>query len=61
MIEREYNRFIPYCDECEDQLPEVNSFDEAVAELKEAGWTFKKYGGEWVHICPKCQIRDEFS
>ena len=46
MIEREYNRFIPYCDECEDQLPEVNSFDEAVDELKEAGWTFKKYGGE---------------
>lgn len=60
MIEREYNRFIPYCDECEAQLPETNSFEDAIAELKEAGWHFSKIGSEWIHKCPKCATRDDF-
>mgnify|MGYP006873208190 CR=1 FL=1 len=60
MIEREYNKFIPYCDECEEQLPETDSFDDAVSELKKAGWLFSKIGGKWIHKCPKCAAKDDF-
>lgn len=37
MIDREYNRFHPVCDGCEIELPEVNSFEDAIAEMKREG------------------------
>lgn len=60
MIDREYNRFHPVCDGCEIELPEVNSFEDAIAEMKREGWHFKKYGSEWTHLCPRCQAEVDF-
>lgn len=59
-IEREYGKRVPTCDGCGDTLEPCYTFDEALAEMKEAGWNkeFLDNGmddGEWINLCPACQ------
>lgn len=39
------------------QEPETNDFSEAVAELRNDGWTMDKIGSDWFHYCPLCSSR----
>lgn len=48
--------FIPTCDICGAQLHEQYYFTDAVEEKKNAGWHSKKIDGEWIDMCPDCQI-----
>lgn len=44
------------CDTCSDAHDlDAENFQEAVDEVKEAGWTITKVDGEWTHICGACQ------
>ena len=44
------------CDACseETELPDAESFIEALKELKEAGWRPVQVNGAWEHRCPAC-------
>lgn len=57
-IERDkHGEFYVECSLCEDieELPDAESFQEAVAETKGAGWSVRMHDGEWVHLCPNCK------
>lgn len=47
--------FIPTCDICGDELGDDYDFYDAVESKKAAGWRSKKYGGDWIDMCPDCQ------
>lgn len=63
-IEREYGKWIPTCDGCGEQLETCDTFDEALDELKVAGWS-REYidngmdDGEWINLCPACQREEK--
>ena len=49
------------CDRCSTEFLEieVDSFIEAVKELKREGWSvFKNEDDEWTHTCPECGLLD---
>jgi len=60
VIEKIHSEYFPVCDNCEAELERTDSFDDAVAEMKDKGWEFKNYGGVWTHLCPKCQAEADF-
>lgn len=51
-IDRQYGRVIFICDDCGEAF-EASSrdFQEALAEMKEEGWTITKKGDDWIHWC----------
>jgi len=57
-----FGTFDIYCDEvgCDtsEQFDTDGDFYQAIKEAKEAGWTMKKDGNEWVHTCPNCSYKD---
>lgn len=53
-IEKEYGKFIPVCDGCTTTLDECDTFQDALDECKENGWTNVKVGYVWENRCPKC-------
>lgn len=55
MIERDYNLYILVCDICGEEQT-YNDFQEAVEAKKKEGWQSKREKGQWVDICPECQI-----
>lgn len=43
------------CDFCShEEEVDVQTFGEAICDLKEFGWTIRKNGDEWTHRCPGC-------
>lgn len=67
MIEKEYGKFILYCDICGEAAGKNRGFDsfyDAVDYKKRNGWSSEKkpigeggkgYRMEWFDICPECQ------
>jgi len=67
MIEKEYGRFILYCDVCGEAVGESGEFDDfygAVEYKAKSGWKSEKrsvaprekgYKVGWFDICPDCQ------
>lgn len=58
MIRREKGHLVVICDGCEEKLDdEYDSFDEARAAAKSAGWTLQRDAQtfEWQNICPDCK------
>ena len=45
----------PKCHSFEE--PETHDFREAVASLRDSGWTMEKLGEDWFHYCPQCKPR----
>ena len=53
MIDKQGSRFYLVCDICNDDVI-CYSFQEAVDHKKTNGWQSKKYGDDWVDVCPDC-------
>ena len=53
-IIREYGKYISVCDVCFEQLPEKDSYQEAINSQKDAGWKNVKIDDEWNSVCPDC-------
>lgn len=62
MITKQSFGFIAECDGCssEEDMPDADSFQDAVQHIKSQGWTVRRVGYDWTHICPSCQ-EDDFS
>jgi len=44
------------CEECgKYEILSHYSFQEAVARIKELGWSIRLEEGLWAHYCPECQ------
>lgn len=54
-INRYYGYYTPACDYCDTTLLAEESYFDAVAAKKSAGWLTRKLGGEWEDICLECQ------
>lgn len=47
------------CDSCGEEIhTDEADFQSALAVMKAEGWTSKKTGADWEHICPDCQKGD---
>jgi hypothetical protein len=57
-IEKEYGEFVPTCDICGKTLPPVETFEDARAAMRKAGWTTFKVGDNWENLCVVCQEED---
>ena len=53
--------YIPTCDGCGAELEPEYDFDDAVEAKRRAGWRSKNIQGEWVDICPDCEMKEEWS
>lgn len=59
MISKEYGKHVVECDgTCGDTLDPCDTFDEALAAIKENEWKATNTGRVWQHYCPTC--REEF-
>lgn len=62
MINREGLGYNAQCDSCSyDEDIDVDTFQEAVDEIKAQGWRISKTNEEWTHTCPDClesEIKD---
>lgn len=59
MKEKQQREAARPCDVCGTEVEEsFFDFDEAVDYKKTNGWKSKRYGGDWVDVCPDC-IADE--
>lgn len=49
------------CDLCDDdlQMPDANSFEDALADIKLSGWKPVSVNGVWEHRCPACLEEEE--
>jgi len=55
MIERYDGYYTPFCDGCCVELPEQDTFEDAVASIRRNGWvTVKDEYGDWLNFCPEC-------
>ena len=53
---RTYYSYFCVCDFCEAEISGGNSFSDAVAAKKNAGWKSRiESSGEWIDLCPDCQ------
>jgi len=61
MILREYGRYTPQCNNCDDELDTWSDFHDAVQEMKDEDWKFvppdESSSGDWEHYCPDCRDR----
>lgn len=57
-IIREYGQFIVYCDSCEEELGQYQSFDQAVIAVKQAGWKTTRVGDMIYNHCPTCYKKE---
>lgn len=57
-IEKEYGKYVPFCDCCGTELEPVESFDEAVEIMDTDEWIRRRIDGEWMVFCSDC--REEF-
>lgn len=57
MIEKtNHNEIMFVCDGCgEAEQTGSTDFQEALAEVKQAGWIAKKENNEWQHFCKDCK------
>ena len=53
--------YIPTCDGCGAELEPEYDFDDAVEAKRRAGWRSKNIQGEWVDICPDCEMKEDWS
>lgn len=54
-IERFGDMYEVHCDDCSETLDtEEDDFQDAIRELKRAGWKITKKRNEWHHQCPSC-------
>jgi hypothetical protein len=62
MITKQTFGFIAECDSCssEEDMPDAESFQEAVNQIKGQGWNIRKVGNDWTHVCPSC-LQDDFA
>lgn len=64
MIEEDktFGSFDIFCDEIScgysDQFHVSGDFYQAIKEAKEYGWSIKKDGDDWLHICPSCNKKE---
>ena len=62
-IERDWEErtrlYIPTCDGCGAELEPEYDFDDAVDAKRAAGWKSKNIDGEWVDLCPGCQMKED--
>ena len=54
-IDKSYGAFYPTCDRCGRQLMSTDTFDDAVEDMKKAGWKSVMVDGLWENYCPECQ------
>lgn len=54
-IVKEYGSFIVACDLCDECMPAVDTWNEALSEAKEEGWQSKRINGTWENYCPDCK------
>lgn len=64
MINKEFGKFVPTCDICEDTLPPEETFWAAVDAKEDAGWARRKveHGTtyDWIDVCHVCKTaKDE--
>ena len=57
-IEREYGKLVPTCDVCYIQLDEEDTFDDAIASMKDHGWKSVRIDGEFEDHCSECCNND---
>lgn len=58
MIRREKGHYVVICDGCEEKLDdEYDTFDEARAAAKSAGWAVQRdiETTAWLNACPECK------
>ena len=54
-IAKIYDKHVPICDICGEDLPPEHDFYDAVASSRQADWIKRKRDGEWIDICRECQ------
>jgi len=55
-IEKRYCRmYFAKCDKCQEKLPPVNNYNDAVDTMNINGWSKMFRYGEWENLCPTCQ------
>lgn len=56
MIEKEFNYWVVWCDNCETPIEqEFLTYKEALDSSKEEGWRSTRIDGNWANLCPECQ------
>jgi hypothetical protein len=56
VIDRQHGTVVIGCDACDEVLDtEETDFAVAWPEARRVGWTARKMGNEWVHLCPGCK------
>lgn len=58
-IEKEYGKYIPVCDGCLTTLEPCDTFQDAVDQCKEEGWTNHRIDGQWQNRCPNCRPKSQ--
>ena len=53
-VVKEYGKCIPVCDICYEALPAEDTFEDAIAAQKAAGWKNVEIEGEWHSKCADC-------
>ena len=57
MIRKVRYKYTPVCDGCGFELPHLNDYLDAVADMKNRGWSFDRpsgAGAEWFNFGPIC-------
>jgi hypothetical protein len=48
-------KWVADCDSCSENIETSSStWDEALQEIKAAGWRSAMKDGAWAHLCPSC-------
>jgi len=56
MIRRKKDEIHFECDGCGEDLNTFEeSWDHALAYMKDEKWLAEKFAGEWQHMCPRCK------
>ena len=63
MIEHFRGEFTPVCDYCDSRLPGADRYNDAVREMREAGWESRpveyKNGKIWLCVCRDCLFKEK--
>jgi hypothetical protein len=56
MIQRIHGKVTFECDRCgEIHDTDEREFKDALRSIREAGWTARKMGDDWLHYCEACE------
>ncbi|MGN1130223.1 MAG: hypothetical protein ACI4Q8_02635 [Ruminococcus sp.] len=56
MIDKQYGKYVGYCDICDEATEEFDNWKDCKDWIKE-NWStrFDTKHQEWVHLCPHCK------